>query len=109
MAEFFKWLPQTGSAGAVILVVYLFLKQQDKMADLMVQTTDKFKTTLEQIQVKNDVRLDELSHRFQQHATDTQEQLTGLVRDQLHVNTRMTEAVESLQKAVVDLQRDTRR
>ena len=104
LPEVMKWLPQGGAAGAVITVVWLFLKQQDRMADLMVSVTGQFKTTLEAFQAKNDEKHEALARRHEEQTARLQEQFTTLVRDQIEVNTKMTVAIEGLQSAVVELQ-----
>ena len=112
MAEILKWLPQGGAAGAVIMVVYLFLKQQDKASDLLVTITDKFKETLTSNQTASDARIALLTDKYQERFVihegqyvELQKQMTDLVRDQIAVNTKMTEAINGLQTAVNDLQK----
>jgi hypothetical protein len=101
--EALKWLPQGGAAGAVILVVMLFLKQQDKMADLLVNLTDRFQKALDRIETATDARMEALDARHREMHEATQAQVAGLVRDQIEANTKMTVAIEGLQAAVEDL------
>jgi len=104
VTEILKWLPQGGAASAVIVVVILFLKQQDKMAVLLVQVTDRFTNALDSHQAKSDAKLEALANKHQEQYAKMQEQVTTLVRDQIVVNTKMTDAIEGLQRAVHDLQ-----
>ncbi len=105
VTEILKWLPQGGAASAVIVVVILFLKQQDKMAALLVQVTDKFTNALDTHQAKSDAKLETLATKFQDQYARMQEQVTDLVKDQIIVNTKMTDAIEGLQKAVEDIKK----
>jgi fatty acid/phospholipid biosynthesis enzyme len=104
VTEILKWLPQGGAASAVIIVVILFLKQQDKMAALLMQVTDKFTTALDAYQAKNDSKLEVLAAKHQEQYVHMQEQVTALVKDQIIVNTKMTDAIDGLQRAVNELQ-----
>jgi hypothetical protein len=94
LSTLLQWLPQGGAAAAVIIVVQLFLKQQDKMATLIIGITDKFSTALEAYQT-----------RYEAQHEKMQGQITELVRDQIASNTHMTDAIKGLQAAVSDLQK----
>ena len=103
LSETLKWLPQGGAAGAVIVVVTLFLKQQDKMGALLLTITDRFQQALDRIERTTDERLETMDARHREMHEAMQAQVTGLVRDQIEANTKMTVAIEGLQDAVADL------
>jgi hypothetical protein len=103
LSETLKWLPQGGAAGAVIVVVALFLKQQDKMGALLLTITDRFQAALDRIEKTTDDRLEAMDARHREIHEATQAQVASLVRDQIEANTKMTVAIEGLQSAVEDL------
>ena len=100
-----KWLPQGGAAGAVIVVVWLFLKQQDKTNTLIQTVTDKFTATLVDHQEKSDDRLQAIGERSNAANASTQNTVNALVRDQIVSNTQMADAIRGLQAAVSELQK----
>ena len=123
IVDLIKWLPQGGAAGAVIVVVYLFLKQQDKVnaatiaasdkanavavavADkanaLLSQIANQFTAALAENQKKNDERFDSYTASNER----MQATVNTLVRDQIISNTQMTDAIKGLQQAVAELQK----
>lgn len=104
MLEFFKWLPQGGAAGAVILVVWLFLKQQDKVNALATAMSEKFTDAIDAYQSKSDAKLEAMMVRHQEQYARMQDQMTGIMKDQIIVNTRLTDAVTGLQHTVAALE-----
>lgn len=106
MIDLIKWLPQGGAAGAVILVVYLFLKQQDKGNALLLAVTDKFTATINDHQQRSDERLAAIAKQAADVAATTQATVNALVRDQIVSNTQMTDAIRGLQDVVSGNKKD---
>lgn len=102
-AEAFKWLPQGGAAGAVIFVVYLFLNQQAKMAEMLVAISSKFQTALEESQRRSESQLQGIADKHQEQYGHMQDQVINIVREQIVVNTKMTDAINGLQQTVLEI------
>lgn len=87
LVELVKWLPQGGAAGAVIVVVWMFLKQQERYASVLQMVTENFTKALDELQEKSD----------QKHSA-MQQQVNDLIRDQIKSNTEMTLAITELRQ-----------
>lgn len=116
LLEPLKLVSQGGAAVAVIVVVWLFLKQQDKFAilikdigdqsfTLVTAVSDKFTNALETHREKVDERCQQLATQQQEATFKVQDQVNQLVRDQIVANTNMTSAIRDLSYAVSDLQK----
>ncbi len=115
-ADVLKWLPQGGAAGAVIVVVWMFLNQQDKMSvmiqalskqsvDLVKDVSTQFTNALKEHREKTDERLEKLATNHAETTAKVQGQVNDLVRENIVSNTQMTEAIKELRVAVGELQK----
>ena len=94
-----------GIAGAIIVVVLIFTKVLAQTMDLVKGIATQFTETLRVHQEQADTRLKALTVQFHESHMATQETVNNLVREQIEANTKMTVAIEGLERAVTELQK----
>ena len=108
IVQLFQWLPQSGAAGAVIFVVYMFLKQQDKTTEAMSLKDTQFRASLETFQDKWNAKLEVISDEHQKQYLCLVDKVLAASREQNTVNIKMTEAINSLQGTFQEFQKVNR-
>lgn len=106
--EILSLLSQGGAAGAVIIVVFLFLRQQEKSTETIQAIAANFSSSLEANEVKVAAKLAQMTLDNNEQHKQTHAQIEQVIRDQIAVNTKLMMAIESLQRAFVEVQYSSR-
>lgn len=100
-----KMLPDGTATIAVIAVVMLFLKQQDKATALLKEYTDSFQEAIANMAASHKSALDEMMRRESENRIHYQTQVQSLMDSQLEVTKEVTASIEKLASAVNELRR----
>lgn len=95
-----RLIPNGASVIAVIVVVILFLKQQDKMNDVLKQVTDKFNEQTAAGQKAFQEQINVLSNQHFENQKLFQGQIQSLIDSHLRVSQQTVTALKSLENAV---------
>lgn len=100
-----KMLPDGTATIAVIAVVMLFLKQQDKATILLKEYTDSFQEAIANMAASHKSALDEMMRRESENRIHYQTQIESLMDSQLEVTREVTASIEKLASAVNEVRR----
>lgn len=100
MQDLVKLLPDGASVVAVILVIVLFLKQQDKINALLSTITKEFHEHVYQSQRGFQEQVLNLSARQHEHQKSYQEQIQSLIEAHINVARETITAIKALENSV---------
>jgi len=100
IADLIKLLPNGASTIALIVVVVLFLKQQEKMNDVLKQITDKFNEQTSVNQKSFQDQINALSSQQYSNQKSFQDQIQLLIDAHLKVSRETIAAMKALEATV---------
>lgn len=105
--ELFKFLPDATAAVAVIAVVMLFQKQQDKQADAVKEMTETFQETVKDLTQQHRESIAEISRRESDTRLHFQTQLQTLLDSNLESRKELIDGFKDLRGSIESMMRRT--
>lgn len=103
--ELFKFLPDATAAVAVIAVVMLFQKQQDKQADAVKEMTETFQETVKDLTQQHRESIAEISRRESDTRLHFQTQLRTLLDSNLESRKELIDGFKDLRGSIETMMR----
>lgn len=101
--ELIKLLPDGAVSVAIITVVILFLKQQDKSAIMIKEIAEAFQETIKEIQVANQIQIAEMYKQNTEMRIHFQTQIQTLMDGHLRMTQEVIETIHDLKVTVNSL------
>lgn len=105
--DLIKLLPDGATSVAIITIVILFLKQQDKAADSLKQITDSFQQSIRDLDSRQREAIVEINKRATDDRIHYQAQIETLMDEHMEMSREITGKLESLKTEVVTKLRGT--
>ncbi len=103
MQDLIKLLPDGASVVAVIVVIVLFLKQQDKISAMLATVTKEFNDRIYDSQKGFQAQILNLANQQYDHQKSYQDQIQALIDAHLNVSKEMIQALKALELSVKDI------
>ena len=100
LVSLIKLLPNGAAVIAVIVVVVLFLKQQDKVSNVLEQITDKFNDQTINNQKAFQDQINVLAQQYYTNQKSFQDQIQHLIDAHLQVSRETISALKALEATV---------
>lgn len=94
--DLIKILPDGLSSTAIIAVVILFLRQQDKSAVLLKNLSEDFQTTIKDLQTSANKHIEEMHKQTADARTAYQNQIEKLMDSQIKLTREVLETIHGL-------------
>jgi hypothetical protein len=107
-AELIRLLPNGAATAAVIAVVVLFLRQQDKMNDVLNQITEKFNAQTAANQKAFQEQINELAKQYYVNQKVFQDQIQSLMDAHIKISRETITALKTLEATVTEVKNSIR-
>lgn len=104
--ELIKLLPDGAASIAIIVVVILFLKQQDKSAIMIKEISEAFQLTIKDLQQASLIQVTEMYRQNTESRTHFQSQIQTLMDGQMRLTQEVIETLHDLKLVVNSLRRE---
>lgn len=101
--ELIKVLPDGLSSSAIIAVVILFLRQQDKSAVLLKNLSEKFQDTIKDLQNTANKHIEDIYKQSTEARNAYQTQIEKLMDSQIKLTREVLETLHGLKSEIKDL------
>lgn len=99
--DLIKLLPDGATSVAIITIVILFLKQQDKAAESLKQITDSFQQSIRDLDTRQREAISEMNKRATDDRIHYQSQIQTLMDEHVEMSREVTGKLEALKTEIV--------